>query len=114
MEKMMRKMIAILATALLASSLLTAQAEAHGRGFGGFGGGDVGGFGGGAQIGGMAGIGRDSGMGRFATDRIGGGDHRFIDRSHPHLESYPRYLPNGSCMDLWYTIPGYRGPDDCS
>jgi hypothetical protein len=99
---MMRKMTTILATALLSSSLLTAQAEARS---GGFGGGQVGGFGGGAQIGGMAGTG-----GRFDAGRI----DQHIDGPHQHLESYPRYLPNGSCIELWYLIPDYRGPEDCS
>jgi len=102
----MRKMTTILATALLTSSLLTAQTEARSGGFGGFGGGQVGGFGGGAQIGGMAGAGR-----RFDAGRI---DHKHIDGPHQHLESYPRYLPNGSCIELWYLIPNYRGPEDCS
>jgi hypothetical protein len=97
----MRKMTTILATALLSSSLFAAQAEARSGGFGGFGGGQVGGFDGGAQIGGMAGAG-----GRF--------DHKHIDGPHQHLESYPRYLPNGICIELWYLIPNYRGPEDCS
>jgi hypothetical protein len=88
----MRKMIAILTTSLLASSLFAAQAEARARGFGG---------------------GHAIGMGHLAADRIGGGDHRYINRPLQHVESYPRYLPNGSCIDLWYTIPGYQGPEDC-
>jgi hypothetical protein len=25
---------------------------------------------------------------------------------------YPRSLPNGSCISLWYTV-GYRSPMDC-
>jgi hypothetical protein len=58
----MRKAITILATALLATSLFTAAAEARGGGGGGggghgggFGGGHMGGFGGGAHIGGLGG-----------------------------------------------------------
>lgn len=61
----MRRTISILATALLATSFLTAQAEARG---GAGGGGHAGGFGGGAHIGG--GIGAVGGLGGA---HIGGG-----------------------------------------
>jgi hypothetical protein len=100
MEQAMRKMITILATGLLASSLAIAQADArgggggggHGGGMGGgFGGGAhmAGGFGGGAHIGGfgggahVGGVGIDSVTG-FGATHIGGGVGRIggsnIDR----------------------------------
>ena len=56
----MKRMMMILATAALASTLMTATAEARGGGFGG--GGHVGGFGGGAHIGGMMGAGHIGGF----------------------------------------------------
>jgi hypothetical protein len=68
----MRQMISILATALLATSLLTVQAEARGGGGGG-GGGHAGGMGGG--FGGHAG-GMGSGFGGGAhIGGLGGGAH---------------------------------------
>jgi hypothetical protein len=70
----MKRMIAILATALLASSLFTAAADARGGGggggHGGGGGGHGGGFGGGAHMGGFGGGGHIGGFGGSA--RIGG------------------------------------------
>ena len=74
----MKQVITILATALLATSLLSGQAMArgggggHGGGFGGGfgGGGHIGGFGGGAHIGGMGGVGHIGGLGGA---RIAGG-----------------------------------------
>jgi hypothetical protein len=66
----MRQVISILAMALLATSLLTAQAEARGGGGGGHAGGMGGGFGGGAHIGGLGGVGPVGGLGGV---HIGGG-----------------------------------------
>jgi hypothetical protein len=57
----MKRMMMILATAALASTLVSATAEARGGGFGG--GGHVGGFGGGAHIGGVMGAGHIGGIG---------------------------------------------------
>jgi hypothetical protein len=85
MEQAMRKMITILATALLASSLAIAQADArgggggggHGGGMGGgFGGGAHmgGGFGGGAHIGGFGSGAHVGGVG-FGAEHIGGVGH---------------------------------------
>lgn len=91
----MRQVISILATALLATSLLTVQAEARGGGGGGghmggmgggFGGGaHIGGFGGGAHIGGLGGVGGGAhigggighigGLGGTHIGAVGAGDH---------------------------------------
>lgn len=90
----MRRTLSILATALLAASLLTVQAEARGGGGGGHAGGMGGGFGGGAHfgggiraVGGLGGAHFGGGAGRIgghggahiggigAGDRIGAGVH---------------------------------------
>ena len=69
----MKRMITVLATALLASSLLAGTAEARG---GGGGGGHGGGFGGGGHMGGMGGGGHIGGLGEGAhIGGIGGGEH---------------------------------------
>jgi hypothetical protein len=81
----MRRAITILATALLASSLLTGAAEA--RGGGGFGGGGhMGGFGGGAHVGGPGGIGHIGGFGgAVRMGGIGAGDHGFHEHAMHHF-----------------------------
>ena len=83
----MKRMITVLATALLASSLLAGAADArggggggggHGGGFGGgFGGGGHmgGGFGGGGHIGGFGGGGHVGGIGGEHMGGLGGGGH---------------------------------------
>jgi hypothetical protein len=69
------RVMMILATALLAGSLLATGAQARGGGGGrmggGFGGGHIGSFGGGLGAGRMGGLG-GSHIGAFAGDRIGG------------------------------------------
>jgi len=80
----MRRAITILATALLASNLLTGAAEA--RGGGGFGGGHMGGIGAGAHIGGFAGAGHVGGFGSAVRmGGIGAGDHGFHEHAMHHL-----------------------------
>lgn len=91
----MRARKTILATILLASALFTSEAEAIG----------------GTRF--------DDGFNaRGHVGDIDVGDHRQFGRPQEHrlrrLESYPSYLPNGSCIDLWYKIPGYRSPADCN
>jgi hypothetical protein len=73
----MKRMISVLATALLAVSLLTVQAEARGGGGGGGGhaGGIGGGFGGGAHIGGLGGGAHIAGLGGVGGAYIGGVGH---------------------------------------
>jgi hypothetical protein len=63
----MRRVMTILAAALLASSLLTATAKARG------GGGHMGGFGG-AHVAGISGFDRIKGLGRVHVDGMAGGD----------------------------------------
>jgi hypothetical protein len=123
MEKMMRQAMTILATALLATSLVTAQAQARGGG-GGFGGGGGhaggmgAGFGGGVHIGGVGGVGAvgspggahtggigagerlgtglDAGgiVGRVDGGRIGVGDHGHMDGLHHHaMHRFDRIHP---------------------
>jgi hypothetical protein len=125
MEKIMRRTISILATALLATSLLTVQADARGGGGfgggghaggmgGGFGGGaHVGGFGGGAHIGGglgavgglggahIGGMGHIGGLGGThiggigAGDRIGAGIHPGVMGSNIDRFDGPRGIDRG-------------------
>ena len=124
----MKRITAILATAVLASSLFTGAAEARGGG----GGGHMGGFGGGADIGGlgggvhmgtlggerMGGFGGDVGVGDFdGAARIGGvGADRFVgSRLHEHdLHRFDRILPgyDASC-DLYMQDPTYPLPPYC-
>ena len=99
----MKRLIAIMATALVASSLLTAAAEARGRG-GGMG---TGGFAPDAQLGGVA-----SGV-RFADDGIGyfgGVDGHVVGYrpgfGHHHYIGYGFY-PNGGIYDNFYGSPDY-------
>jgi hypothetical protein len=66
----MRRLTAILATTLLASSLFTAAAEARGGGFGG--GAHFGGLGAGGHVGGIGGGAFGGGM----TGHVGVGGHR--------------------------------------
>jgi hypothetical protein len=89
---MMRQTITIMATVLLASALFASKAEAiEGTIFDGF------------KSGGH-------------TGDIDVGDHRQFGRPQRHrlqpIERYPRYLPNGSCIDEWYMM-GYQSPADC-
>ena len=115
----MRKTITILATALLASTLAIAQADARGGGggggHGGFGGGAHmgGGFGGGAHIGGVGlgaahigGIGRVGGVGRFEGSRFAFGEGARTGGIHQHAmhrfgRFYPYYGYGVDCYD-WY------------
>ena len=66
----MRRVMTILATALLASSLLTAAAEARASGSAGH----MGSFAG-AHLGDIGGMGRIEGLGRVHVDGMAGGDH---------------------------------------
>jgi hypothetical protein len=89
----MRKTITILATVLAASVLIGSEAEAYGGG----------GFNGQAS--------------RSSRNMLIGGYGSFgqVRQDAPRsLKSYPDDLPYGSCFSLWYTIPGYRSPMDCS
>jgi hypothetical protein len=89
---MMRKAITVMATVLLASALFASQAEAIGRG----------GLHGGVMS-------RDGGDYFRANDD---GQFGRPNQHARHLESYPSYLPAGSCTDLWY-MTGYQSPTDC-
>src|ERR1700761_2316585 len=82
----MKRVLTIMATALLASTLLAGAAEA--RGGGGGGGGHMGGFGGGGHIGGFGGGGRIGGA---------GGDHFSSMQSSapPHIVTAPTYAEHG-------------------
>ena len=126
----MKRMVTILATALLATSLFTVAADARGGGgggHGGFGGGaHMGGFGGGGHIGGMGGIGHMGGFGAGA--HLGGmehlgGDHidHFAPAFHQHAMHhfgrpgygfYDGYSPD--CYDLNYLHPTNPWPPYCS
>jgi hypothetical protein len=123
----MRKTITILATALLASTLAIAQADARGggggggHGGGGFGGGahmgggfgggaHIGGFGGGAHIGGVGGgehiggIGHVGGIGRFDGSRFAFGEGARTGGVHQHAMhrfGHPYYGYGTDCYD-WY------------
>jgi hypothetical protein len=123
----MRKTITILATALLASTLAIAQADARGggggggHGGGGFGGGahmgggfgggaHIGGFGGGAHIGGVGGgeriggIGHVGGVGRFDGSRFAFGEGARTGGVHQHAMhrfDHPYYGYGVDCYD-WY------------
>ena len=114
----MRKTITILATALLASTLAIAQADARGGGGGRDGGGTVasaevptwGGFGGGAHLGGfgggehIGGIGRVGGVGRFDGSRLAFGEGARTGGIHQHAMhrfSHPYYGYGVDCYD-WY------------
>jgi hypothetical protein len=120
----MRKMITILATALLASTLAIAQADArgggggggggHGGGMGGFGGGaHMAGFGGGAHLDGfggaahIGGVGHiDGSIGRFDGSRIAVGEGAGTGGVRQHAmhrldHRYPYYGYGVDCYD-WY------------
>ena len=125
----MKRMITILATALLASSLLAGAADArgggggggggHGGGFGGGGhmgggfggGGHIGGFGGGGHIGGIGG--EHMGRPRRRTRRRHIGAHGFGLHQHA-LHRFGGYGPGygyygyPDCYD-WY-VPASRQP----
>ena len=134
----MKRMVTILATALLATSLFTVAADARGGGGGGHGGfgggahmggfgggGHIGGFGGGAHIGGMGGIGHMGGFGAGA--HLGGmehlgGDHidHFAPAFHQHAMHhfgrpgygfYDGYSPD--CYDLNYLHSTNPWPPYC-
>jgi hypothetical protein len=91
---MMKPAIIVLATILLVAALFVSEAEAYGGG----------------GFDGQAGRSRDdtfigvSGRGQFGQPQR---------HARQHLESYPSYLPYGSCFSLWYTVPGYTSPMDC-
>lgn len=99
----MKRTITVLATALLASCLLTGAADAHGGGGhgGGFGGGHMGGGFGGAHMGGFGGghsSAHDFGLRQHAAHRFGGYG----------------YYGNSDCYD-WYVLhPNEPLPLSCS
>ena len=90
----MRPAIIALAAILLAGALFVSGAEAYGGG--GFDG-QAGRSNGDTVIG-------VSGRGQFGQPQR---------HARQHLESYPSYLPYGSCFSLWHTVPGYNSPIDC-
>src|SRR6185295_11031067 len=111
----MKRMITVLATTLLASSLLAGAADArgggHGGGFGGGGGHMGGGFGGGDHIGGLGGGGHVGGF---------GGEHMGAHGLHQHaLHRFSGYGPGygsyySDCYD-WYALhPDQPLPLSCS
>jgi hypothetical protein len=123
----MKRMVAILATALVASSLFTVAADARGGGGGGHGGG---GFGGGAHMGGFGGGGHIGGFGGGAHIGFGGAAHiggmghvdhfgsapqmhamRHFGRFRPGYGFYDGYGPD--CYDLNYQNPTYPLPPYC-
>jgi hypothetical protein len=95
----------ILASAMLAGSLLATGAQARGSGgggghMGGFGGGHMGSFGGG-RIGGLGG------------EHLGGGDHL----GHDHFGAGRRLVFGGGVYDDGLDCPYYRShtwPDTCT
>lgn len=140
----MKRVLMILATAALASTMAVGTADArgggggggHGGGFGGgghmggfgggahvggFGGGHVGGFGGGVHVGSMA---MHGNMGRLGGDHPGLGDHPHADGIgfHDHaMHRHGRYSPgygyyygDSDCYD-WYVLhPDQPLPLSCS
>jgi hypothetical protein len=91
----MRRAITILATALLASSLLTGAAEARG---GGFGGGHI------ARVGGVAGVGHIGGFGGpFRMGGIAARDHGFHEHAMHHFGFRRGYgVYEGYAPDCYY------------
>ena len=90
----MRRIMTIMATALLASTLLASAAQARGGGFGG--GGHMGGFGGGGHIGGFGGGVHMGGGFEGGMGHIGGGETHFADhgmgfRDHAMHRFVPGY-----------------------
>ena len=98
----MRRVITILATALLASSLLAGAAEA--RSGAGFGGGHMGGFGGSAHVGGVAGIGNIGGFGgAVRVGGVGAGDRGFQNHAMHHFGFRRGYgVYEGYAPDCYY------------
>jgi hypothetical protein len=139
----MRKMVTILATALLATSLAIAQADARGGGGGGgHGGGMGGGFGGGAHMGGgfgggahvggvgvgsVAGLGAahvggvdhiDGSIGRFDGSRIAVGEGAGTGGVRQHAmhrldHRYPYYGYGVDCYDWYLSHPADTVPSYC-
>ena len=133
----MKQMISVLATALLAVSLLTVQAEARGGGGGGGGhaGGMGGGFGGGAHIGGVGHVGGLGGthIGAVETGGVGAGVHAGIRSDHMNrfdgtrtvergdhrrfaMHRFDRIYPyyDGDCYDWYLLHPDSTLPAYCS
>ena len=111
----MKRMITILATALLASSLVAGAAEA--RGGGGGGGHMGGGFGGGAHIGGMGGGEHLGGMGGDHFGSVGHiGDHGFGLHQHAQhrFGGYGYDYGYPDCYDWPYLHPNAPLPLSCS
>jgi hypothetical protein len=115
----MKRMIMILATAALASTLVTAAAEA--RGGGGFGGGHIGGIGGGAHVSGMIGSAHIGGIGEgmhagvaAVPDGVGhmGGEHFGLG---DHTRGYDGGLHQHAMHRIRRDGPGYLYDDglDC-
>jgi hypothetical protein len=141
MEQAMRKMITILASALLASSLAIAQADARGGGGGGHGGGMGGGFGGGAHIGGFGGgahvggigvgsvaglgaahigggVGQIGGIRRFEGSRTAVGENAHVGGIRQHAmhrldRIYPYYGYGVDCYDWYLSHPADTEPPYC-
>ena len=111
---MIRRVLLVLASALLAGSLVVTAAEARGGGHGGgFGGGHMGGFGGGGHMGGFGGghIGGFGGahIGGFAGPHFGGSRIAGLHGEHfhargPFIGGFPGY---GYSYDCPY-YPPYR------
>jgi len=95
---MTMRLMAIATTALLASGLLMASAQAHGGGFGG--GGHMGGFGGGAHFGG---IGAGAGM--------GGHGHAIAGLHHHRLNGFG--IGDDDCFDWQELHPTEPLPLSC-
>lgn len=124
---MMRRLTAILATALLASSLFTAAAEARGGGghMGGFGGGaHFGGLGAGAHVGGLGGDTRIGGLGGGTnvaggmTGHVGVDGHTSAFRPGLHRRAFGRFgIEEGESLECsdWYQLhPTEPLPLSCS
>jgi hypothetical protein len=132
----MKPMMMILATAALASTLVTAAAEARASGFGG--GGRVGGFGGGAHVGGIVGSAHigginggmhvggaavPGGIAHLGGEHLGLGDHvgGHDGGLHQHaMHRFGRYSPGYfyndglDCYDWTRLHPGEPLPLSCS
>jgi hypothetical protein len=103
----MKRTITVLATALLASSLLAGAADARG---GGGGGGHGGGVGGGGHMGGGFG---GAHMGGFGGDHIGTHDFGLHQHAAHRFGGYG-YYGNSDCYD-WYVLhPNEPLPLSCS
>src|SRR6476646_3046745 len=108
----MKRLITVMATALLASSLLAGAADA--RGFGG--GGHIGGFGGGGHVGGIGG----EHMGGLGDRHVGAvGAHGFGLHQHAS-HRFGGYGPGygyysyPDCYDWYYLHPDQPLPLSCS